>query len=70
MRQLRLMKLFCTENVNMWAKNCLIYHLRVVEFMKTLSAIYAGSLRYLSQYKGEEGGGEGVYEIMIKFLIL
>ena len=39
----------------MWAKNCLIYHLRVVEFMKTLSAIYAASLRYLSQYKGEEG---------------
>ena len=65
MRQLRLMKLFCIENVNMWAKNCLIYHLRVVEFMKTLSAIYAGSMRYWSQYKGEEGGSEGVYEIMI-----
>ena len=61
-RQLRLMKLFCTENVNMWAKNCLIYHLRVVEFMKTLSAICAGSVRYLSQYKGEEGGSEGFYE--------
>ena len=70
MRQLRLMKLFCIENVNMWAKNCLIYHLRVVEFMKTLSAIYAGSLRYWSQYKEEEGSGEGVYEIMIKCLIL
>ena len=70
MRQLRLMKLFCTENVNTWAKNCLIYHLRVVEFMKTLSAIYAGSLRYLSQYQGEEGDGEGVNEIKIKYLIL